>query len=286
MPIKTLRGLLIAQFCGAFNDNAWKLMVALLTIRTIRADVSPSDFEAAAQAHTTLVFVIFTLPLMLVSLVAGTLADRFSKRTIIIAMKAAEVLLMAVATTVLFLNPAGGVLALVVLGCMGAHSALFSPAKYGILPEILSHERLAAGNGLLEMSTFVAIIAGTYAGGVLLGRPARTRGRLDLSSPLSPRSASSRLVHTKSFPCSDTRRSACHTKRLLDSHARRSCAGAGYYRVHRLLDHREFVQPGYRGLCQEFSGSLRRALRAPAGRLGRRHRCRRVLGRKAIGVEG
>ena len=169
MPIKTLRGLLIAQFCGAFNDNAWKLMVALLTIRTIRADVSPSDFEAATQAHTTLVFVIFTLPLMLVSLVAGTLADRFSKRTIIIAMKAAEVLLMAVATTVLFLNPAGGVLALVVLGCMGAHSALFSPAKYGILPEILSHERLAAGNGLLEMSTFVAIIAGTYAGGVLLG---------------------------------------------------------------------------------------------------------------------
>jgi len=169
MPIKTLRGLLIAQFCGAFNDNAWKLMVALLTIRTIRADVSPSDFEAATQGHTTLVFVIFTLPLMLVSLVAGTLADRFSKRTIIIAMKAAEVLLMAVATTVLFLNPAGGVLALVVLGCMGAHSALFSPAKYGILPEILSHERLAAGNGLLEMSTFVAIIAGTYAGGILLG---------------------------------------------------------------------------------------------------------------------
>jgi acyl-[acyl-carrier-protein]-phospholipid O-acyltransferase/long-chain-fatty-acid--[acyl-carrier-protein] ligase len=164
-----LRGLLIAQFCGAFNDNAWKLIVALLGIQQVAALVElPPAFEAASQHQTTLAFVVFTLPLMLVSLAAGVLADRISKRTIIVAMKAVEVGLMGAGTAALFVNPAGGLLPLIVLGCMGAHSALFSPAKYGILPEILPHDRLSAGNGVLEMSTFLAILIGTAVGGVLL----------------------------------------------------------------------------------------------------------------------
>jgi acyl-[acyl-carrier-protein]-phospholipid O-acyltransferase/long-chain-fatty-acid--[acyl-carrier-protein] ligase len=166
-----LRGLLIAQFLGAFNDNAWKLMVALLAIRTLAAKLgaSGSALEAASQTQTTIAFVTFTLPLMLVSLPAGLLADRLSKRSVIIMMKAIEVVLMAAGTLALFINPSGGVLSLGVLGLMGAHSALFSPAKYGILPEILPHQELSSGNGLLEMCSFFAIIAGTYAGGLLLG---------------------------------------------------------------------------------------------------------------------
>src|SRR5262249_20092497 len=83
--------------------------------------------------------------------------DRVSKRTIIILMKSVEVLLMSAATAALWINPAGGLLPLIVLGGMGVHSALFSPAKYGILAELLPHERLAAGNGQLEMWTFAAI---------------------------------------------------------------------------------------------------------------------------------
>ena len=164
-----LRGLLIAQFCGAFNDNAWKLMVALLAIRQATAGmVSGPEMEAAAQTQTALTFIIFTLPLVLLSLVGGTLADRLSKRTVIISMKIVEVLLMSAATVALWLNPAGGVLPLIVLFGMGVHSALFSPSKYGILPELIPHERLAAGNGLLEMWTFAAILTGTAAGGFLL----------------------------------------------------------------------------------------------------------------------
>jgi len=165
----TLRGLLIAQFCGAFNDNAWKLMVALLSIRQLSAILSPGpELEAASQAQTTLAFVVFTLPLALVSLVAGLLADRVSKRTVIIVMKSVEVFLMAAATLALWLNPAGGILPLIVLGGMGIHSALFSPAKYGILAELVPHEQLAAGNGRLEMWTFLAILTGTAAPGILM----------------------------------------------------------------------------------------------------------------------
>jgi acyl-[acyl-carrier-protein]-phospholipid O-acyltransferase/long-chain-fatty-acid--[acyl-carrier-protein] ligase len=164
-----LRGLLIAQFCGAFNDNAWKLIVALLGIRQVSAVLAPGPaLEAAAQTQTTLAFVVFTLPLMLTSIVAGVLADRVSKRTVMIMMKTVEVGLMSAATAALFIDPAGGVLPLIVLAGMGVHSALFSPAKYGILAELLPHERLASGNGLLEMWTFLAILGGTAAGGLLL----------------------------------------------------------------------------------------------------------------------
>ena len=146
-------------------------MVALLGIRQVAATMaSGADFETASQTQTTIAFVVFTLPLMCTSIVAGVLADRLSKRTVIITMKAVEVGLMIAATIALFLNPAGGVWPLVVLAGMGVHSAIFSPAKYGILPELIGHERLASGNGLLEMWTFLAILGGTAAGGMLLGQ--------------------------------------------------------------------------------------------------------------------
>ena len=107
----SLRGLLIAQFCGAFNDNAWKLMVALLAIRQATAGMPPGPvLETIAQTQTAMAFVIFTLPLVLLSLVGGTLADRVSKRTVIISIKVVEVFLMAAGTVALWLNPAGGVL--------------------------------------------------------------------------------------------------------------------------------------------------------------------------------
>jgi acyl-[acyl-carrier-protein]-phospholipid O-acyltransferase/long-chain-fatty-acid--[acyl-carrier-protein] ligase len=165
-----LQALLIAQFLGAFNDNAWKLIVALVGIRRVAAEVGGTGpaLEAAVQTQMTMTFVVFTLPLMLVSLPAGMFADRQSKRSVIIGLKAVEMILMSAGAIALFTDPSGSVFPLIVLALMGAQSALFSPAKYGILPEILPRDRLAEGNGLLEMWTFLAIIAGTYAGGLFL----------------------------------------------------------------------------------------------------------------------
>jgi len=165
-----LRGLLIAQFLGAFNDNAWKQIVLLLAFSAVAAEVGTSGpaFEAMSQEQATTAFFVFALPLMLVSIPAGVLADRLSKRTVIILMKALEVLLMAGGAVALLVSSSNSVLPLIVLGLMGVHSALFSPAKYGILPEILPHEQLSSGNGLLELWTILAIISGMVAGGVLL----------------------------------------------------------------------------------------------------------------------
>jgi len=161
-PRHPLAGLLVAQFLGAFNDNAFKMVVLLLAL----AQVAAGD-EAADQYETTLAFVVFTLPLMLGSLPAMALGDRFGKRDLIVWTKGLEVVLMLFGTVALWASPVGWA-PLAVLAGMGLQSALFAPGKYGILPELVPHDRLASANGQLEGASFVAIILGTAAGGVLL----------------------------------------------------------------------------------------------------------------------
>jgi len=183
-----LRGLLVAQFFGAFNDNAWKLIVTLLAIRLVRARaVGDEALQSASQSEVALAFVVFTLPLVLVSLPAGLLADRVSKRSLIVAMKWLEILLMAAGMAALVLRPDDLGPPLVILALMGVQAAIFSPAKYGILPEILPHERLSAGNALLESSTFLAIISGSAA-----SKPCVDESYAHIAAPASPSSSATR----------------------------------------------------------------------------------------------
>jgi len=160
---RSLRSLLAAQFLGAFNDNAWKLMVIFLLERQLS---TPSEGEL--QQVAKLGFVVLTIPLLLFSVPAGWLADRVSKRTVIIAMKWLELVLMAGGLALLATHPDSGAALLAVLGLMGLQSAVFGPAKYGIVPELVPHTRISMANGLLGMWTFFAIIAGTILGPILL----------------------------------------------------------------------------------------------------------------------
>ncbi|HOY68237.1 MAG TPA: acyl-[ACP]--phospholipid O-acyltransferase [Candidatus Ozemobacteraceae bacterium] len=167
--IPALRGLLLAEFLGAFNDHAWKMVVALLSMRAATAGLTAGTpaFEAASQYQATVAFVVYTLPLAVFSLPAGPVADRFSKRSVIVWLKMFEVLVLLLGTLSLALG--GPVWPLfLTLGLMSFQSALYSPSKYGIIPELVPHEKLAHANGLLEMWTFLAIIAGTGLGGLLL----------------------------------------------------------------------------------------------------------------------
>ncbi|HEX6812890.1 MAG TPA: MFS transporter [Planctomycetota bacterium] len=156
-----LAGLLVAQFFGAFNDNAFKMIVILVAWGALE-----NSDEAGKQAVATLAMVVFTLPMMLGSLPAMALGDRVGKRSIVIWTKGLEVALMALGTVALAIAPVGW-FPLVVLAGMGAMSALFAPAKYGILPEILPHDQLTSANGKLEAASFLAIILGTVGGGNL-----------------------------------------------------------------------------------------------------------------------
>jgi acyl-[acyl-carrier-protein]-phospholipid O-acyltransferase/long-chain-fatty-acid--[acyl-carrier-protein] ligase len=166
-----LVGLLASQFVGAFNDNAWKLMIFTLATRPLLAPGIDKDyFEYSSQMNATLALIVFLIPMLVFSFPAGPIADRMSKRTLIIAMKALEILLMAIAAVSLYIMPSYLILPYIILGLMGMQSALFSPGKYGILPQILPYERLAKGNGLLEMWSMIAIIRnGPWASPPLYG---------------------------------------------------------------------------------------------------------------------
>ena len=156
-----LRGLLVAQIFGQFNDQAWKQIVILLAMGSVAG-------EALKQERTAIVTMILLIPLTIISLPAGVLADRVSKRSVIIAMKALELILMLAGAAALFVQPHGGWLSIGVLGLIGVQTAFFVPAKYGILPEILPHEHLSAGNGVLEMTSNLASLAGIVGGGIIL----------------------------------------------------------------------------------------------------------------------
>jgi acyl-[acyl-carrier-protein]-phospholipid O-acyltransferase / long-chain-fatty-acid--[acyl-carrier-protein] ligase len=161
-----LAGLLGAQFLGAFNDNLLRVVVIFLLI-------GPEASEDRQQAATSAAFLAFTLPFIVLSLPAGVLADRVSKQRVVVGLKVLEICIMALCALALVDGRPWAVLA--VLSLLGAQSALFSPAKYGILPELIPPERLSAGNGQIQLWTFLAIISGTAFGGILLDAFRRTR---------------------------------------------------------------------------------------------------------------
>lgn len=140
------------QFLGAFNDSVYQTIVALHV-----GDANP--------AYVPLVPAVFTLPSLLFSGYSGHLADLVSKRRVLIGVKLFEIAIMLFGLTTLVSGWTEGMLGVVFL--MGLHATIFSPAKYGIVPEMLGDRDLSRGNALLEMSTFVAIVLGIAGGGVL-----------------------------------------------------------------------------------------------------------------------
>jgi acyl-[acyl-carrier-protein]-phospholipid O-acyltransferase/long-chain-fatty-acid--[acyl-carrier-protein] ligase len=161
-PVKKWRvgfwSLIATQFQGAFNDNGLKFFVIFLILGT-NPTASQKDF---------LVFVIgnlFALPFLLFSMAGGFLADRFSKRSVAIATKIFEVSAMLFAMYAFARGDSRMAFAVIFLA--STQAAFFGPAKYGLLPELLPAELLSWGNGILELTTFLAIIAGAVIGPLL-----------------------------------------------------------------------------------------------------------------------
>ncbi|MEM7167336.1 MAG: MFS transporter [Planctomycetota bacterium] len=152
-----------SQFLGAFNDNAFKQFVLVLALhltstKAITLDWWPDDPQPIAMA-------MFALPFVLFALLGGFFADRFPKRSVIVAMNFVEVSVMGLAMLALYIGAsnvnAGVLLVLCVLFLMGTQSAFFGPSKYGSLPELVEGPRLSWANGVVNMSTNLAIIFGT-----------------------------------------------------------------------------------------------------------------------------
>ncbi len=160
-PPEKTRGfwaLIATQFTGAFNDNALKFLIINLILYGGLATEQQDRL-------VPLVSVAFGLPFLLFSMAGGFLADRYSKRRVTIGTKLMEVGVMTVALIGLTLNHIAVQFAAIFL--LSTQAALFSATKYGILPELLPEKRLSWGNGIIELTTFVAIITGQMTAGPL-----------------------------------------------------------------------------------------------------------------------
>ena len=106
----------------------------------------------------TLTGILLVLPFLLFSSFAGQISDRYSKRSVCLWSKVAELVLMVAGLFAFRWSHPMVFYALVFL--MGTQSTFFSPAKYGLLAEMLPAEKLSKGNGVFEMMHYLCIIFG------------------------------------------------------------------------------------------------------------------------------
>src|SRR5579863_3392045 len=149
------------QFLAAFNDNVYKMIVSV-------GAVELAANQLLAGRYLELAGAVFVLPFLLFAGYAGQIADRFSKTRVLQCTKAFEIAIMIAGMVALKAHSVNMLLG--VLFLLAAQANMFSPAKYGILPEMLDETQISRANGLLEFSTFAAIILGTSGGTLLFAR--------------------------------------------------------------------------------------------------------------------
>ncbi len=154
------------QLLGAFNDNVFKMIVSLVGV-------------SAGSGNLALAGAVFVIPFLLFAGYAGSLADRFSKTRVLQITKAFEILTMLLAIPALVAGRLDWLL--VILFLLAAQANFFSPAKYGILPEMLDEAQITRANGLLELTTFLAIVVGTSFGTLLYEHWKNTPLRIGLA---------------------------------------------------------------------------------------------------------
>ncbi len=151
------------QFLGAGNDNLFKFAFTVMITYQLQIGWLPASMAGLV------IGALFILPFLVFSATAGQVTDKYDKTKVIRFVKNLEIAIMAFAafgfwTTNVY----------VLLGCvllMGLHSTIFGPVKFAYLPQHLSERELTGGNGMVEMGTFVAILLGQVAGGLLVAIP-------------------------------------------------------------------------------------------------------------------
>src|SRR6476620_7333446 len=151
------------QFSGAANDNLFKFAFTVMVTYQLQVSWMPPAMAGLV------IGALFILPFLLFSATSGQLADKYDKRKLITFVKSLEIFIMAQAAWGFFTANIAALLSCTFL--MGLHSTLFGPVKFAYLPHHLSERALTGGNGMVEMGTFVAILLGNVAGGLLIAVP-------------------------------------------------------------------------------------------------------------------
>jgi acyl-[acyl-carrier-protein]-phospholipid O-acyltransferase/long-chain-fatty-acid--[acyl-carrier-protein] ligase len=147
---------LISESMGIYTDNLFKI---LLTFLAINQTTGAQDSGLVAWIGA-----IFIAPYLIFSGLGGRLADRYDKRTVLIASKMFELVSMSLATLALASGHTGFMIGVLLLTAV--QSALNSPAKFAIIPEMVAPQQLARANGLMQMTLYISIILGTVSGGL------------------------------------------------------------------------------------------------------------------------
>ena len=151
------------QFCGAANDNLFKFAFTVMVTYQLQVEWMPPAMAGLV------IGALFILPFLLFSATSGQLTDKYDKTVMIRWVKNLEIAIMAIAAAGFYAGNAAILLACTFL--MGVHSTLFGPVKYAYLPQVLGERELTGGNGMIEMGTFVAILLGNVAGGLIIAIP-------------------------------------------------------------------------------------------------------------------
>ncbi|MBJ2255234.1 MFS transporter [Pseudomonas psychrophila] len=149
----------VTQSLGALNDNLFKQSLILAILYKL-------NIEGDRGIWVNLCALLFIVPFFMFSALAGQFGEKYPKDRLIRLIKLGEIAIMIVAAIGFAFDHLA--LMLVALFAMGTHSALFGPVKYSILPQTLREEELVGGNGLVEMGTFLSILAGTIGAGIML----------------------------------------------------------------------------------------------------------------------
>ncbi len=151
------------QFLGAGNDNLFKFAFTVMVTYQLQVSWLPASLAGLV------IGALFILPFLLFSATSGQLADKHDKAVLIRFVKTLEIAIMALAGWGFVRHDVVVLLSCVFL--MGLHSTLFGPVKFAYLPQHLGEREITGGNGMVEMGTFVAILLGQVAGGLLIALP-------------------------------------------------------------------------------------------------------------------
>ncbi len=151
------------QFAGAANDNLFKFAFTVMVTYQLSISWMPPSIAGLVIAA------LFILPYLLFSATSGQISDKFAKTKLIRYVKDLEIVIMLLGTAGFLLQ--SPVILLICTFLMGLQSTIFGPLKYAYLPQVLKPNELTGGNGLIEMGTFVAILLGNVAGGLMIAVP-------------------------------------------------------------------------------------------------------------------
>lgn len=161
---RSFQALVAVQALNAFNDN----FVKMLLIAFAGVIAKGTDLGSSMQLYLG---AIFALPYVLFAPVAGWLSDRFSKQKVILWMQVVQVFIFGLFHLVLMLRDPQLSLWLA-LGCfflLATQSALFSPAKMGVVKEIVGSRRLGSTTGTMQLTNFMGILSGMGLAGWWFG---------------------------------------------------------------------------------------------------------------------